>query len=224
MLLIVSMAARVGEVRMRIAAACTRAGRDPNDVTLVAVTKGFGSEQVLEAVAAGICDIGENRVQEAEAKRAALTDLPAEVCWHMIGHLQTNKVKTALRLFDTIHSVDSVHLAEEISKRAPVPVPAFLEVNVAAEPSKSGFALEELRGAYETIVGLPRIDIRGLMTVAPISESSEDARPVFHRLAEAARELSLTELSMGMSDDYQVAVEEGATYVRLGRALFGERP
>jgi hypothetical protein len=192
-------------------------------VTIVAVTKGFGPDAVREAVAAGIGDIGENRVQEAEAKRAALADLPGEVRWHMIGHLQTNKVQTALTLFDTIQSVDSLHLAEAISRRAPAPMPAFLEVNVTGEATKAGFSPAELPNAYETIAGMPGIELRGLMTVAPISASPEDVRPVFRRLAEQAQQLGLKELSMGMSDDYETAVEEGATHVRLGRALFGER-
>lgn len=218
-----SIADRIAEARERIAAACVRSGRSPDSVTIIAVTKGFGPDAVREAVAAGLHDIGENRVQEAEAKRAVLTDLPADVRWHMIGHLQTNKVKTALGLFDTIHSVDATHLAEAISRRAPVPVPVFLEVNVAAEASKSGFSPADLPKAHETIAALPGIEVRGLMTVAPISTSREDVRPVFRSLAEAARALGLTQLSMGMSDDYEVAVEEGATQVRLGRALFGER-
>lgn len=215
---------RIAEARERIAAACARAGRTPEGVTIIAVTKGFGPEAVREAVAAGVRDIGENRVQEAEAKRSALADLPGDVRWHMIGHLQTNKVRTALTLFDTIHSVDSVHLAEAISKRAPAPVPAFLEVNVAGEATKTGFSLQELPDAYAAIAPMPGLQLRGMMTVAPISASPEDARPVFRALAAGARRFGLEELSMGMSDDYEVAVEEGATHVRLGRALFGERP
>ncbi|MEK7248163.1 MAG: YggS family pyridoxal phosphate-dependent enzyme, partial [Chloroflexota bacterium] len=218
-----TIVARIAEARERIAAACARSGRSPDGVTIVAVTKGFGPDAVREAVAAGIRDIGENRVQEAEAKRAALADLPGDVRWHMIGHLQTNKVKTALNLFDTIQSVDSLHLAEAISRRAPAPVSAFLEVNVAGEASKTGFSLAELPNAYETIARMPGLGLRGLMTVAPISASPEDVRPVFRTLAEQAQQLGLKELSMGMSDDYETAVEEGATHVRLGRALFGER-
>jgi pyridoxal phosphate enzyme (YggS family) len=218
-----AITARIAVARERIAAACVRSGRSPDSVTIIAVTKGVGPEAVREAVTAGIRDIGENRVQEAEAKRAALADLPGEVRWHMIGHLQTNKVQTALTLFGTIQSVDSLHLAEAISRRAPAPVSAFLEVNVAGEATKAGFSPAELTNAYETIAGMPGIELRGLMTVAPISASPDDVRPVFCRLAEQAQQLGLKELSMGMSDDYEVAVEEGATLVRLGRALFGER-
>jgi len=214
---------RIAAVRARIAAACERGGRGPGEVTIIAVTKGFGPDSVRAAVAAGLRDIGENRVQEAEVKRAALPDLPGDVRWHMIGHLQTNKVKTALSLFDTIQSVDSIHLAEAISRRAPAPVPAFLEVNVAGEASKTGFTPSDLPSAYEAIGRLSGLDVRGLMTVAPISAAPEDVRPVFRKLAAEARQLGLQELSMGMTDDFEVAVEEGATYVRLGRLLFGER-
>lgn len=216
-----TIAERVSAVRERIAAACARAGRDPGDVTIIAVTKGFGPEAVREAVSAGMRDIGENRVQEAAAKRDALRDLAPGVRWHMIGHLQTNKVQTVLGLFDTIHSVDSIHLAEAISRRAQRVVPAFLEVNVAGEATKTGFSLPDLDSAYEAVAALPTIDLRGMMTVAPMAESPEDLRPVFRELAQQARRLGLRELSMGMSDDYEVAVEEGATHVRLGRALFG---
>jgi pyridoxal phosphate enzyme (YggS family) len=219
-----TVAARITEARERIAAACHRAGRSPAGVTIIAVTKGFGPDAVRQAVAAGLRDIGENRVQEAEAKRAALSDLPPDVRWHMIGHLQTNKVKTVLTLFDTIHSVDSLHLAEAISRRAPAPVPAFLEVNVAAEATKTGFSLAELPAAHERIARLPNISLRGLMTVAPIAASPEDIRPIFRTLAQQTKQLGLQDLSMGMTDDYEVAVEEGATHVRLGRALFGARP
>jgi pyridoxal phosphate enzyme (YggS family) len=220
----VSIAERISIARQRVAAACARAGRSDDTVTIIAVTKGFGPDAVREAVAAGVRDIGENRVQEAEAKRAPLSDLPADVCWHMIGHLQSNKVKTAIVLFDTIHSVDSIHLAEAISRRAPEPVPVFLEVNVAGEASKGGFSPADLPKAHETISGLPNLDVRGLMTVAPVVSNPEELRPVFRTLAGGAKGLGVRGLSMGMSDDYEVAVEEGATHVRLGRALFGARP
>lgn len=217
-----TIARRIAEVRERIAIASARAGRSPNDVTLIAVTKGVSPEAIREAIAAGIRDIGESRVQEAQAKRIALAGL-SDVSWHMIGHLQTNKVKAALGLFDTIHSVDSIHLAELISRRAPTPVPVFLEVNVAGEPSKTGLVLAGLTDAHEAISRLPDIDLRGLMTVAPMTSSPEDVRPFFRRLAAEAHALNLRELSMGMSDDYEVAIEEGATHVRVGRIIFGER-
>jgi PLP dependent protein len=218
-----TIADRVERVRLLIEAACKRSGRSPEAVTLVAVTKGVAAQAIREAVAAGIVHLGENRVQEAEAKRPALADLEAGVRWHMVGHLQTNKVKTAIGLFDIIHSVDSLRLAEAISKRATKAVPVFLEVNVSAEPSKYGFALDELPRQHEAISSLPNIDLRGLMTIAPQLPDAEAARPVFSRLRKAAESLGLPELSMGMSDDFEVAVEEGATCVRIGRAIFGER-
>jgi pyridoxal phosphate enzyme (YggS family) len=217
-----NLSRRIAALQRRVEAACRRAGRNPADVTLIAVTKGFPPEAVREAAAAGLVDFGENRVQEAESKLPALADLPG-VTWHMIGHLQTNKVKTAVALFDTIHSVDSLHLAEEISRRAPHTVPVFLEVNVAGETAKSGFPLSALRGNHAAIARLPNLDIRGLMTVAPVTASPEAVRPVFRQLREAAHSLGLRELSMGMTDDFEVAIEEGATHIRVGRAIFGER-
>ncbi len=223
MLLYMEIAVRIARVRERIAAACARTGRAPEEVTLIAVTKGFGPDVVREAVEADVRDFGENRVQEAGAKIGTLADLPRDVRWHMIGHLQTNKVKTAVELFDTIHSVDSIHLAEAISRRAPAPVPVFLEVSVAGEASKSGFSQTDVQRARETIGGMPGLQVQGLMTVAPMTDDTEEARPVFRQLADLAHALGLNKLSMGMSDDFEVAVEEGATHVRLGRVLFGER-
>jgi PLP dependent protein len=218
-----SIAERVERVRLLIEAACLRSGRSSEEVMLVAVTKGVSPDAIREAVAAGVGHLGENRVQEAETKRPALADLSSDVTWHMVGHLQTNKVKTAIGLFDIIHSVDSFHLAEAISKRASKRIPVFLEVNVAAEPNKYGFALDELPRQHETISRLDNIDVRGLMTVAPLVRNAETTRPVFSRLRNAAESLGLRELSMGMSDDIEVALEEGATCVRIGRAIFGER-
>ncbi|MBI2912811.1 MAG: YggS family pyridoxal phosphate-dependent enzyme [Chloroflexi bacterium] len=218
-----TIAHRLEQVRLRIEAACLRCGRSPDDVALVAVGKGFPPAAIREAVAAGVRHLGENRVQEAEAKRPHLAELPPDVVWHMVGHLQTNKVKTALDLFDIIQSVDSLHLAEAISRRAPRAVPVFLEVNVSGEPSKYGFSPQELPKAAQAIAGLPNLDARGLMTVAPLVADQQEARPVFRRLREMAGPLGLRELSMGMTDDFEVAVEEGATHVRIGRAIFAER-
>lgn len=218
-----TVASRLDGIRGRIAVACERSGRSPEEVTLIAVTKGFPAQAVRDAVAAGITDIGENRVQEAQAKRPELADLPPGVLWHMIGHLQSNKVKAALGLFDIIHSVDSLHLAEAISKRAERPVPVFLEVNVAGESSKYGITIAALPEHFQTISRLPNVDVRGLMTVAPVTKNTEQVRPVFRKLREAAGSLGLSGLSMGMTDDFEVAIEEGATHVRIGRALFGER-
>ena len=217
-----AVAANVERVRGLIVAACERSDRSPNDVTLIGVTKGFGPDAARAVAAAGVTDIGENRVQEALPKIAELRDV--QLTWHMIGHLQTNKVKSVLEHFDMIHSVDSLHLAEAISARARKPVPVFIEVNIANEPTKSGFMPAELPGACKAIRALPRLDLRGMMTVAPIARDPEDVRPVFQRLSKEAEMLDLKGLSMGMSDDFEVAVEEGATHVRLGRAIFGERP
>ena len=213
---------RIDDIHRRVQQACEASDRSPDEVTLVAVTKGVTVEAIREAVSAGIRYFGENRVQEAEAKRAELRDLPGEVTWHMVGHLQTNKVKTALRLFDIIHSVDSLLLAEAISRRAASRQPIFLEVNVSREPSKYGFSLNELTDQHRAIAALPNIEVKGLMTVAPQVENAEDVRPIFSRLRQAAQALDLRELSMGMSDDFEVAIEEAATHVRIGRALFGE--
>ncbi len=226
-----TVAENVAAVRARIEAAARRAGRPPERVRIVAVSKGFGPEKIAEAVAAGITDIGENRLQEALPKVAWLNERGVRVTWHFVGHLQTNKVKGVLAHFDLIHSVDSVRLAQEISRRADRPVPVLLQVNVAAEATKGGFILEPVLperelfwAAWEVIRRLPNLEIRGLMTIAPQVDDPEEVRPVFRRLRELAERLGLPELSMGMTEDYEVAVEEGATMVRLGRAVFGERP
>jgi len=220
-----TIAERVEAVRLQIADACRRAGRSPEDVTIVAVTKGFPPEAVREGAAAGLSQFGENRVQEAQAKLPMLAGLAPRPTWHMVGHLQTNKVKTALGLFDIIQSVDSLHLAQEIGRRAPqsVRVPVLLEVNVAGEAAKFGFSPDELPARAAEVRALPGLDVRGLMTVAPLVANAEAARPVFRRLREMGESLGLRELSMGMTDDFAVAVEEGATIVRIGRAIFGER-
>ncbi len=218
-----TITSQLEKVRLRIAAACLRSGRSSEDVTLIGVTKGVSVEAIREAVAAGVVHLGENRVQEAKEKRRALADISPDVVWHMIGHLQSNKVKTATNLFAIIHSVDSLHLAEAISGRALEPVPVFLEVNVAGEASKYGFALDELSKSYASISRLPNLQVRGLMTVAPQTSDSEVVRPIFRRLRQKANSMGLRDLSMGMSHDFEVAVEEGATHVRIGRAIFGER-
>jgi len=220
-----TIAERLEAVRLRIADACHRGGRSPDEITLVAVTKGFPPEVVRQAAAVGIRHFGENRVQEAQAKLPLLADLSPPPTWHMVGHLQTNKVKTALNLFDIIHSVDSLHLAEAISRRVSpsVRVPVLLEINIAGDPAKYGFSPEELPAQAEAVRRLPGLDVRGLMTIAPMAEDPEEVRPTFSRLRQLARSLDLAELSMGMTDDFEVAVEVGATIVRIGRAILGER-
>jgi pyridoxal phosphate enzyme (YggS family) len=207
----------------RVAQACKRSGRSPDDVQIIAVTKTVNPPEIEAAFDLGLRNFGENRVQEAEAKLPALSHLQPRPAWHMIGHLQSNKVKAALELFDMVQSVDSLKLAENISGRARRKVPVLLQVNVAGEATKSGFSLAEIRPAFEAISSLEGINVMGLMTIAPIAANEEDLRPVFRRLREQRDEFHLEHLSMGMTDDFEVAIEEGATMVRIGRAIFGER-
>ncbi len=219
-----SVAEQLARVRERMATACRRAGRSPDEVTLVGVSKGVPAPRVAEAHAAGLQDMGENRVQEAADKIEALAGQGIRPRWHLVGHLQTNKAKTVTGLFAILHSVDSVRLAQALSRRAREPLPILLEVNVAQEASKFGFTPREVASALRSIADLPNLDVRGLMTVAPQTDQPESVRPVFQRLRELRDELGLRELSMGMTNDFEVAIEEGATMVRVGRAIFGERP
>lgn len=224
------IAHNLGTLRHRMTEAARRAGRSPEDVTLVGITKTVDTARIREAFALGLRDFGENRVQEAEAKIGEL-EIPAT--WHMVGHLQTNKAKEAVRLFDVIHSVDSVHVAAAISRRAQASgkvMRVLLEVNVSGEPQKYGFRPEEVAAAAAEILPLPSLDVEGLMTVAPLVATPEEARPFFRQLRELRDDLRLRfpqanwkHLSMGMTDDFEVAIEEGATLVRIGRAIFGER-
>lgn len=222
---------RIAAVRARIAAACARAGRRPEEVTLVAVSKTVPPAVVAAAARLGLGDFGENRVQEAEAKVPAVAALVGRpLRWHLVGTLQANKVNRALRLFAIIHSVDSLHLAEAINRRAAAPVSVLLEVYFGDDPRRPGFRPQELAAAAERIVLLPNLRVRGLMTVAPLGWSPAATRAVFQRLRALREELGQRlpglgpELSMGMTDDFELAIEEGATIVRIGRAIFGERP
>ncbi|MFN8559007.1 MAG: YggS family pyridoxal phosphate-dependent enzyme [Dehalococcoidia bacterium] len=215
--------ANVLRIHARVAAAAERAGRNPASVTLIAVSKTFPPAAIAAAVAAGVSNIGENRVQEAEAKRQALDAAGVRPVWRLIGHLQSNKVKTALQVFDTLDAIDSLRLAETVSRHAVATVPVLIEINVAGEASKFGFTIEEAADAAERIAALPRLDVRGFMTVAPPAADPEAVRPVFRRLRELGDRCGLPDLSMGMSHDFEVAIEEGATMVRVGRAIFGER-
>jgi len=214
----------------RIAAAAVRAGRDPAAVTLVAVSKTVPAEAVRDAVAAGITVLGENRVQEAAAKIPEVTGAR----WHLVGPLQSNKARRAVELFDVIESVDSVELAARLDRivreiRPGARYPVLLQVNVDRDPAKAGFAPDALGDAVERIAELDALDTAGLMTIGRLVERPEDARSSFRRLRVMAERLRGggrglgTALSMGMTDDFEVAVEEGATIVRVGRALFGER-
>lgn len=218
------IAAAAERVRARIAAAAARAGRDPHAVTLIAVTKSFPADVCAAAFQVGLTELGENRVQEGEAKAVALAGAGVRPTWHLIGHLQTNKVRAALRTFDLIQSVDSLELATAISRRAERTVRVLLEVNVGGEASKFGLTPEETPDVCRRIAALDQIEVRGLMTVAPHVDDPQAVRPVFRRLRALADELGLPERSMGMTNDYEVAVEEGSTMVRVGRALFGSRP
>jgi pyridoxal phosphate enzyme, YggS family len=240
------IAERVAEVQGRIAEAAKRAGRQPSDVSLIAVTKTHPAELVAEAFAAGLRDMGENRVQEALEKITQLAELRSQMRWHLIGHLQRNKAKPAVANFDLIHSVDSLRLAQTLQQQMannPEPrharLPILLQINVSGEESKEGFELfgglkspqfSAFLSELESILQLHLLDVRGLMTIAPWSSSAEEARPVFACLRELRDELqrrypeqSWAELSMGMTNDFEVAIEEGASLVRVGRALFGER-
>jgi pyridoxal phosphate enzyme (YggS family) len=223
------LAARVAAVRERIAQACARAGRDPGGVRLIAVSKTFGPEAVVEALAAGVTDFGENRVQEALAKQAAVAALAAErglagPTWHLVGHLQSNKARAAAGAFAILHGIDSVRVLDLLDRGAPGrPVRVLLEVNVAGEATKFGVSPGDLPAIVAHARTLPGIELAGLMTVAPRAANAEEVRPVFRALAELGRAHELRELSMGMTDDFEVAIEEGATMVRIGRAIFGER-
>jgi pyridoxal phosphate enzyme (YggS family) len=210
-------------VRHRIEAACRRRGRPVEDVRLVGITKGFPPEDIMKASAAGLTDVGENRLQEAAAKMAALAGTATFLRWHMVGHIQRNKAEAACRGFAMLHGVDSVRLAAALSARAQERLEVLLEVNVAREPSKFGFEYEEVATALREIAALPNINVQGLMTVAPLAENAESVRPLFRDLRKLRDRLGLRELSMGMTDDFEVAIEEGATLVRIGRAIFGTR-
>jgi len=223
------LAANLDSVRQRIQAACARAGRDAAAVTLLAVSKSQPPESVCALAEAGQVLFGENRVQEARAK---IERCPGRLRWHMIGHLQTNKAREAVRLFEMIQSVDSLHLAEEIDKQADKAartMPVLLEVNVVGEASKFGYKPETLLAELKAVNALPRLEVHGLMTIAPWTPTPERVRPVFRRLRELRTQCEdllgapLPHLSMGMTGDFEVAIEEGATLVRIGTALFGER-
>ena len=245
-----SIAENIAQVHERIAAAARRAARHQEEITLMAVSKTFPAERIREAYAAGLRVFGENRVQEFAGKAAALRNLP-DAEWHLIGHLQTNKATKAVELFDAIDSVDSVRMAEQLNafaESAGKTLPVLIEINVGGEKSKSGVALcldkpgSDKQGSdkpasdelEQILQGAPRwrnLTIQGLMTVPPYTEDPEDARPYFRQLRQirdsiAARKLpqaGAAVLSMGMSHDFEVAIEEGATCVRIGTAIFGER-
>lgn len=215
----------VRRVRERIEAAAREAGREPGQVRLIGVTKGVPVERIREAVAAGVKEIGENRVQEAQGK----AELGRELRWHLIGRLQRNKAKVAAQLFDVVHSVDSLELIEALDKAAGRKLEILLQVNVSGEETKGGCRPEEAAGLAEAALGAKNLRWSGLMTMAPFSENPEEARPHFRRLRELRDDLQrkfsqpALDLSMGMSGDFEAAIKEGATMVRVGTAIFGER-
>ena len=217
----------LAEVRARVARAAEQAGRDPAEITLVGVSKTMPAERVRAVYDEGLRHFGENRVQEGVGKIAEL-ELP-DATWHLIGHLQTNKAKSAARSFRMVHSIDSRRVAEALSKEAQE-LDVLLEVNYAAEESKFGFTPEEALAEAPAIAALPGLRLVGLMTVAPLVDDAEQVRPVFRGLRELGEKIrdSVTSetwhLSMGMTNDFEVAIQEGATIVRVGRAIFGERP
>ncbi len=225
-----AMAANLQRVRERIHSACERAGRRTDEITLIAVSKTFSADSIRAAYQAGLRVFGENRVQERESKSAALADLDA--AWHLIGHLQSNKARRAAQLFSHIDSIDSAALASkldaaaaEFGKRLPV----LIEVHLGGEATKSGVPPEHVESLADCIAPLPHLDLRGLMSVPPFFEDPERVRPYFAKLRAlrdnlaARRNIPLPALSMGMSHDFEVAIEEGATEIRLGSALFGAR-
>jgi len=225
----VSFAENLNSIQQRIRAACGRCGRAAESVTLLAVSKTHPPATIRAAADCGLVYFGENKVQEAKAK---ISMCPGRLRWHFIGHLQSNKVRDAVHFFEMIQSVDSLELAREISKRceqAAKTMPVLLEVNLAGEASKFGYRPEQLLAELKELNALPRLEIHGLMTVPPWSPEAEESRPHFRRLRELKLECEeilgapLPHLSMGMSGDFEVAIEEGATMVRIGTALFGPR-
>jgi len=215
--------ANLEAVHQRVARACERAGRKPDDVLLIAVSKTVEIERIQLAVTAGVQALGENRVQEAKDKVAALG---RPVPWHLIGSLQTNKARDAVELFDWIHSVDREELARELDRRAHQRerrVKILVQVNVGEEPQKGGVHPAVLKGLLESLTTLSSLDVRGLMCIPPAAETAEASRPWFKRLRELRDAASLEHCSMGMSGDFEVAIEEGATMVRVGTAIFGPR-
>ena len=211
------------EINKRVSQACERAGRSQDDVTLIAISKTVTAAAIETAYKAGIRNFGESRVQDAPSKIEQLEHIRDDITWHMIGHLQTNKAKTAVNIFDIIHSVDSLKLAATLNEHSYNKLPILIQINAGGELSKSGFALHGTEKALKEVGELPNLQIEGLMTIAPWVDDPEEVRPVFRQLRQMRDALGLRHLSMGMTDDFEVAIEEGATLVRVGRAIFGER-
>jgi len=226
----VDISGNVARIRERIAQAAARAGRRPNEVRLVAVAKKIEAARVQEAIAAGVTDVGENYVQEAAEKKAQLVQ---QACWHMVGHLQRNKAAQAVAIFDMIQTVDSLRLAEAISRHAQAcgrMMEALLQINTSGEESKFGVVAEHAQGLFEGVMQLPGLRIEGLMTIGRWDPDPDRGRPEFRSLARLAKSLKertgveMRWLSMGMSHDFEVAIEEGANLIRVGTGIFGPRP
>jgi hypothetical protein len=229
---VANISENIARVEERIAAACRRSGRRREDVRLVAISKTQPPEAIRAAFAVGLRDFGENRVQEAQAKLPALADLRAT--WHLVGHLQTNKARAARELFQWVHSVDSRRLAEKLAQAAPpggTRLPVLIEVNLGEEAAKAGVRAAEAQELAGQLGHIEALELRGLMVIPPFLASPAEVRPYFRQLRDLAREIearrlpnvSMQELSMGMSNDFEVAIEEGSTIVRVGTAIFGER-
>jgi len=231
-----TVATRLAGIEERIEAACRRSGRDRKDVTFIAVTKTFPASVIAEGIDAGLRTLGENRVQEAAGKMAELDELcrTCGVQWHLIGHLQSNKVRRAVELFDAIHSIDSLRLAERVESVCAEKgrsMPIFIEVNLGGEASKAGVSPAEIIALCGAVARLPHLELRGLMTVPPFLDDPEGVRPYFQELRHLLTQIrergevgqTCRHLSMGMSHDFETAIEEGATFVRIGTALFGTR-
>jgi PLP dependent protein len=216
--------ANLDRVRERVTRAAERAGRRASDVLLIGVSKTVEVARIRQAIDAGVAALGENRVQEAKEK---VSEIGRPVPWHLIGHLQTNKVRDALELFDVIHSLDRLDLAKELEKRAGArgrTVDVLVEVNVAAEASKGGVTPDGLGELLDAVAKMPSLKVRGLMAIPPEAKDPDDSRVWFRALRKLGERHGLSELSMGMSGDFEVAIEEGATMVRVGTAIFGPRP
>ncbi len=219
----------VEHIRNRIAQACSRSGRNPDEIRLIAVSKTFPADFVREAVAAGVTDIGENYVQELLLKRSAVPD--ERIRWHFVGHLQSNKVKNIIHWIHAIHAVDSVHLGEQLAMRAGEhhrTADILVEVNTSGEQSKFGISPLNAGATVTRLAALPNLRVLGLMTIGPLAPDPEASRPAFQMLRQIADNvrrdgIDLTHLSMGMTNDFEVAIEEGATMVRIGTGLFGKR-
>lgn len=219
----IDIASRLEAVRNRIALACQRAGRQASEVTLITVSKTHTAATVRPALEAGVRDLGENRVAEAADKIRELDTFNPTPTWHLIGHLQSNKAAVAVEHFDVIHSVDSVKLMNRLGGLATRELRIFIQVNVSGEASKDGVTPAAISEFLDVAAARESLRLEGLMTIAPLSEEPESVRPYFSQLRDLAQQHGLPHLSMGMTNDYEVAIEEGATHVRVGRAIFGER-